>query len=386
MFSNSVKLFKLMGFDIKVDPSWFLIATLIVWTLSTGYFPQLLEDESQFTYLVLSVVAMIGFFGSLILHELAHSVVARQHGVEIKGITLFVFGGVAELGSEPKTARSEFLIAVAGPAMSFVLSALNWSAAVMTQAFGPATALTVVLSYLAIINLVLGIFNLLPAFPLDGGRVYRAFLWSRTGNFLEATRRASNLGSRIAFVLIGLGLLLVFTGQGLGGLWQVFIGIFLLTAAKGTYTQTLITSALKNKTVGSMMTETPHTITPDKSLSELVNLTMLRHRVGFVPVVEDDVLLGYVDNEVLNRIDRENWSNTQVDDVFVAINDENTVSATLSAHELFEQMSKQGRRKFLVATDHHLEGVITLSDLMGYLAVLQQVGPTRFQTPSISLP
>jgi Zn-dependent protease/predicted transcriptional regulator len=375
MFSNSVKLFSLLGFDVKLDPSWFLIATLIVWSLSTGYFPQSIEGETQVTYLLLAIVAMIGFFASLVLHELAHSVVARRYNVEIKGITLFVFGGVAELGSEPKTAGTEFWIAVAGPAMSFALSWVFWSASLLASALGSPESASVVLSYLAIINLILAVFNLLPAFPLDGGRVYRAVLWNKTGDFFEATQRASDLGSKIAYALIALGLFLVFSGYGLGGLWQVFIGLFLLSAAKGTYHQMLVTSALSGKTVSEMMSKPLYTVTPDKSLSELVNLTMLRHRMSFVPVVEGKQLLGYIDGEVLGRIDRENWSNTQVGDVFVALSDENSVAGTVSAHELFTRMSKQGRRKFLVATGDQLLGVITLSDLMEYLAVLQQVGP-----------
>ncbi len=374
MFSNSIKVFTLLGFDIKIDPSWVLIAALIVWSLSTGYFPQIVEGETRETYLTMALLGMLAFFASLILHELAHSLVARRFGVDIKGITLFIFGGVAELESEPKSAGSEFWIAIVGPATSFALALVFWALSVIGEAARAGDAAVAVLDYLAIINLVLAVFNLLPAFPLDGGRVYRAVLWNRSGDILDATRRASTLGSYIAYALIGVGILGLFSGSQVGGLWQVFIGLFLLIAAKSTYQQTLVNAALKNKTVASMMTPDPHTASPDQSLAELVNLVMLRHRTSYVPVVEDGVVLGYVDGSVLGNIDRDNWSSTQVGDVFVAVGPGNSVPPNLPASAVLERMSRAGQRKFMVIDGQRLLGVITLADLLEYLRVLQDLG------------
>lgn len=374
MLSNSIKIFTLFGFEIKLDPSWFFIAALIVWSLSVDFFPSVLENPGDQSYVIISIIGMLGFFGSLILHELAHSLMARRVGVHIKGITLFIFGGIAELDSEPETASSEFWIAIVGPAMSLALSvgfiALSRIAAMTLNS----EAIVALLAYLATVNLVLAVFNLLPAFPLDGGRVYRAFLWNRSGDFLQATRRASNMGVGLAYVLIGMGILGLFGGLQIGGLWQVFIGIFLLITAKGTYQRTLFSAALKDKTVGSMMSRNPFTVSPDQTLSELVNLIMLRHHTVFVPVVEDGVLLGYVDSDVVGTIDRGNWSSTFVGDVFVARDNTNSITPETPASAVLDRMLEAKRRKFLVVEDGHLLGVITLSDMMGYLSVLQEVG------------
>lgn len=372
MFARSVKILTLQGFDIKVDPSWILIATLITWSLATQYFPQVIPEAKDPFYLVLAVLAMLGFFASLILHELAHSVVARKYDVDIKGITLFVFGGVAELKSEPKTPGSEFLIALAGPVMSLLLSLGFWfSSIILTQL--NFTALASVVGYLALINLILALFNLLPAFPLDGGRVFRAYLWGRSQNFLAATQTATKVGSVFAYVLIGVGLLNVFAGAAISGLWEVFIGLFLLTAARANYQHELTKAAFRNKVVASMMTEKPVITSPEHTLSHVINQLMLRHRVSFVPVVENGVLLGYVDSDVLSKIDRENWPNTKIGDVYVPLSEENSVGKDLPANQLMKQMSETGRRKFLVVRDQTLLGVVTLFDMLGYLAILQQI-------------
>ncbi|MFY0691080.1 MAG: site-2 protease family protein [Paracoccaceae bacterium] len=378
MFSRSVKILTVLGFDIKVDPSWLLIAALIVWSLSSGYFPVVMPGATGEIYLGMAVFAMLGFFVSLVLHELAHSVVARRYGVEIKGITLFVFGGIAELGSEPKTAASEFWIAVAGPAMSFSLAALFWLTSGIAGALSASPLLSVVLGYLGLLNFILAVFNMLPAFPLDGGRVYRAYLWHRSGNMLEATRRASELGTTFAYILMAIGVFSLFGGRQMGGLWQIFIGLFLLMAAKTTYQQQLIKVSLADKTVASMMTPDPIVASPDLTLEALANQIMLPRRTGFVPVVEDGVLLGCVDSAVLASIDRENWTTTRVGDVFVRADSSNSVSMSLPAEEIMKKMTEEDRRKFLVLggrDGRQLVGVITLSDLLGYLQVLNALNP-----------
>ncbi|NNK78492.1 MAG: site-2 protease family protein [Litoreibacter sp.] len=380
MFSRSVKILTLLGFDIKVDPSWLLIAALIVWSLSSGYFPVVMPGATDEIYLGMAVFAMLGFFASLVLHELSHSVVARRYGVEIKGITLFVFGGIAELGSEPKTAASEFWIAVAGPAMSFVLAGLFWISSGLAGALVDSPILAVVLGYLGLLNFILAVFNMVPAFPLDGGRVYRAYLWHRSGNMLEATRRASELGTTFAYILMAIGVFSLFGGSQMGGLWQIFIGLFLLMAAKSTYQHQLIKVSLADKTVATMMTPDPIVTSPDLTLEELANQIMLRRRTSFVPVVDDSVLLGCVDSTVLASIDRENWPTTRVGDVFQRLDESNSVPMSMPAEEIMEKMTSQERRKFLVVDGRdgrRLVGVITLSDLLGYLQVLNELNPQR---------
>ncbi|MDU8912450.1 site-2 protease family protein [Aestuariicoccus sp. MJ-SS9] len=367
MFSNAVKLFTINGFDIKIDPSWLLIAALITWSLSQHYFPESFPDQTMQTYVVMSVVAMLAFFGSLLLHELAHSVVARGYGVPIKGITLFLFGGVAELEAEPKTARVEFLVALAGPAMSLALALGFWVLAQLTPLLALPTAVPEVLGYLAMINLVLGLFNLVPAFPLDGGRVLRAYVWQRTGDILHATEVAARSGTLFAYLLMWLGMIGLFQGALVAGLWQILIGGFVLMAARGSYQAQLARSVFHGKTVRSLMSDHPITVGPDVTLTALADEVMLAHRISFVPVVLDNVLLGHIDSAILARIDRENWPDTRVGDVFVGLDPAFTVSGDLPAQDLMERISRTGQRKFMVTEDHNLRGVISLSDLVGFL-------------------
>jgi Zn-dependent protease/CBS domain-containing protein len=376
MFSNAVRLFDLFGFQIRVDPSWLIIAALIVWSLASGYFPAEVPGLHGGDYLAVAVAAMLGLFASLILHELAHSLMARRFGLGVGGITLFLFGGVAELEREPQSAVSEFWIAVAGPAMSFALALvfrlLEGAAAVA----GASDALVALIGYLATINLVLALFNLLPAFPLDGGRVLRAVLWHLRGDLLAATRTASAAGVAFGYLLVALGFAALFSGQSvIGGLWPILIGLFLAAAARATLQQMLTRRALWGRRVGDLMTRAVHTTGPDRTVRDLVDEIMLRHGVGFVPVVEDGQALGYVDTGTVRAIDRENWDTARVEDVFVALAPEMRAEPREPLERLFDRISTSGRRKFIVEDGRRFAGVITLSDLVAHIGVLRELAP-----------
>lgn len=374
MFPGSFKLMSLLGFEVKIDPSWFLIAALITWSLATGYFPVVLPDEATAAYVLMALAVMLLFFGSLIGHELAHAVVARSFGMRIRGITLFVFGGVAELAAEPDTARAELWMALAGPAMSLALAVLFWIAGLAAVVLELPDAATASIAYLALLNLVLALFNLVPAFPLDGGRVLRAVLWKRHGNLLEATRVAALSGTVFAWLLIGFGLFWLVGGAWFAGLWQVVIGLFLLGAARNAYQQQLMTAALTSRAVEGLMSRTVVFTTPDRTLSDLVENIVLDHRVSFVPVVEAGLLLGYVDLDTVVRIEREYWPTTRVEDVFIASDTTNTVPPDLAAETLIGRMAQSKRRKYLVADGQRLLGVISMSDMVSYFALSVQVG------------
>jgi len=367
MFTNAIKVFTLNNFDIKVDPSWLLIAALITWSLSRLFFPDVLPGAGMPVYLAMAVISMLGLFASLLMHELAHSIVARHLGVPIKSITLFLFGGVAELEAEPTSAPVEFWIAVAGPAMSFCLAAGFWTLEILTTWFGVPAAIIAILSYLAGINLVLAVFNLLPAFPLDGGRVLRALLWLRSGDVLSATRSATRSGAFLAYTVMTLGILSLFQGALFSGVWLILIGGFVLAAARASYAQQLAKLAFDGRTVGVLMTPNPVTISPDATLSEFVNQIMLHKHVTFVPVLEGDVLLGHMDQSILAGIDRENWATTRVGDVFSGLDQGVITTADVPVQDLLATISNTGQRKFLVVSDHNLVGVITLSDLIRFL-------------------
>ena len=374
MFKNAITIFRVYGIDIRIDPSWLLIAGLFVWNLSVQYFPQLLPGLSQATYISLGVVAMLGFFGSLLLHELARSVVAIFYGLKITGITLFIFGGVAGMKSEPKDARSEFWIAIAGPAMSFALAGFGYLMANLLVSVGGNDAIVVLLAYLGIANLVLAIFNLVPAFPMDGGRVLRAFLWYLKSDLEYATRIASRLGSALGVGFMALGLLSVLNGAGVGGFWLILIGFFVLGSSRGAYESQVAERILHGHTVDQIMTRAPVTIPPWATLDELVHDVMLGKNVGFVPVVNKTEVLGYIDRKILHGIDRDTWGGLTVGDVYAPLSPDNSVAENFKVMELVERMQTEGQRKFLVVHKRQLLGVISLSDIISYISLEKELG------------
>jgi Zn-dependent protease len=218
MFTKSYRLFSILGFRISIDLSWFFLAALIIWSLGSSFFPEMLPAREPATYYLIAAIAALGMFASIVFHELAHAIVARYYQIKIAGITLFIFGGVAELEDEPPTAKSEFLVAIAGPISSYVLAgALFLIIEILSSAIP--SELYAVLTYLMVINLVLATFNLIPAFPLDGGRMLRATLWWIQGSLSKATRSASILGAVLGVALMVYGIYNSFQGSSLGGMW-----------------------------------------------------------------------------------------------------------------------------------------------------------------------
>ena len=376
MFKNAITIFRVYGIDIRIDPSWLLIAALFVWNLSAQYFPQLLPELSQATYISLGVVAMLGFFASLLLHELAHSVVAISYGLKITGITLFIFGGVAGLKSEPKDARSEFWIAVAGPAMSFALAGFGYLMANLLDSVGISDPIVVLFAYLGIANLVLAVFNLVPAFPMDGGRVLRAFLWYLKSDLEFATRVASRLGSALGVGFMALGLFLVLNGAGVGGFWLILIGFFVLSSSRGAYESQMADRILHGHTVDQIMTRAPVTVPPWTTIDELVQDVILKKNIGFVPVVSGTELLGYIDRKILHGVDRNAWDRLTVGDVYAPLSPGNSVAGNFSVTKLIERMQTEGQRKFLVVHERQLLGVISLIDIISYISLEKEFGRT----------
>ncbi|AKH99268.1 Zn-dependent protease [Hoeflea sp. IMCC20628] len=374
MFKNAVQLFEIFGFKLKVDPSWLLIAALIVWSLSTSYFPDVLPRETSTLYTVLGIIAMLGMFASLILHELSHALVARSYGLKVGGITLFIFGGVAELEEEPHDPKSEFQIAIAGPLMSLFLAALFYGLSNLAAGESEIGLAGAVFGYLALINVVLAVFNLIPAFPLDGGRMLRAVIWHLTQDLLRATRISSRIGSAFGLFLMLTGAFAAFAGGGVGGFWQILIGFFILNASNGSYQNLLFKAALRGKTAASLMSERVHTVDVESSIADLVDDVMLRHGVSFVPVVSGEKLLGYADTAGAGAVDRQDWAGRPVSEIMVPSGPETTVLPSTPLNEVFKLLSAHPRRKLMVAQGGRLLGVISLSDLMHHLALEQEIG------------
>lgn len=365
------RIFNIFGFEIKLDSSWLILAVLIVWGLSDSNFPARVTDLGRSDHIALGVAAMLGFFLSLILHALAHSLVARQFGLGLGSITLFVFGDVSELDEGPASARSEFWIATAGPAMSLTLAGLAGLVLQMADAASLSPGLRALVSFLTAVNLVLALFNLLPAFPLDGGRALRAALWHWRKDVVRATRIVTMITQSFSVCLITVGLLSLFTGRSGTGLWCVLIGLYLQMAARMTLRNFMMRKTLGGMTVADLMTKTPEAVDVEMTIEALVAQLMLPNTFTFVPVIEGDHLLGYVDAAMLRSIARDNWGNTLVGDIFEPASRDNTVPPDMATADLVRRMAVTGRRKYMVARDQRLIGIVTQSDLIGYLSVLQ---------------
>ncbi|MGD2032394.1 MAG: site-2 protease family protein, partial [Gammaproteobacteria bacterium] len=253
-------LFTILGFKVRLNLSWILLGLLITWTLAEGFFPERYPDLGTRTLWWMGVAGALGVFFSIVFHELSHSLVGRRFGLPVGGITLFVFGGIAELRHEPRTPRTEFLMAAAGPLSSFVLAGVFFLGDHLGQRMGWPVPVIGVLHYMGFINLVLAIFNLVPAYPLDGGRIFRAALWAWRKNMLEATRIASRVGGFFGLALMVLGVLAFLAGDLIGGMWSFLIGGFLKGAATTSYRQLLTRQFLEGRTVADFMNDRPLTV------------------------------------------------------------------------------------------------------------------------------
>lgn len=379
MFGKRITLFKLLGFAVHVDLSWIILALLVTWSLAAGLFPQALPGLSPASYWWMGVAGAAGLFLSIVFHELFHSLVARRFGLPMKGITLFIFGGVAEMDEEPPSPKAEFFMAVVGPLSSVALAAAFSLVAGLAGASGKAVPVAVVLGYLATINLVLAVFNLLPAFPLDGGRMLRSMLWRWKKSLRWATRVASRIGSWFGLAIIFFGIVNVIRGNFIGGIWQFMIGMFLRSAAEMSYQQVVVRRALEGATVAQFMNRDPVTAPSSLTVRELVEGLIYRYHFKMFPVMEGNRLLGCITTRRVKEIPREEWDRRTVGDATVRCSGENTVGPGADALKALSLMNRTGNSRLMVLDGDRLVGVISLKDIMGYLAVRMDLGEEEFQ-------
>jgi Zn-dependent protease/predicted transcriptional regulator len=356
-----------LGVPISLDLSWFIILALILGTFSAASFPALLPGQERLTYLVMGSAGAFLFFASLLIHELSHAVEARRRGIEVEGITLFVFGGMARTRSEPERPLDEFVIAGVGPLASAILAGLFVGLSVPAARLGwDPTA--VVLRYLGILNLALALFNLLPGFPLDGGRLLRAAVWGATGSLRTGTRVATRAGRLLGLLLMGVGFLGILGGGGfIGGLWMVFIGWFLMQAAGSSYDQLLLTEVLRGITAREGMTGDPETVPPDLSVDALVHDHFLKRPYSAFPVTDDGIVVGLVSLSSVKGLERDRWSDLRVADIMSPLEETVVVEPELPMLQVLERMSRSGNRRALVARDWELLGIISARDLARWL-------------------
>lgn len=370
MFGKRINLFKLLGFQVRIDFSWIIIAVLIAWSLSTGLFPVQFEGLSTQTYWIMGIVGAIGLFLSIIIHEFSHSLVARKYGMPMKGITLFIFGGMAEMTDEPPNPKAEFMMAAVGPISSIIIAGIFYAIYSAGVAGGIPKPVNGVVQYLAFINALLAAFNTVPAFPLDGGRVLRSVLWGIKGNLRWATRVSSFIGSGFGVLLIVLGVLNFFGGNFIGGMWWFLIGMFLYSAAKMSYQQLLTRRALEGESVRRFMKTDPVTVTPDMTLDKLVEDYVYVFHHKMYPVVSDsDRVEGCVTTRQIKEVPREEWNQKRVRDVQVKCSEENTISPDADAIKALSMMNKNGESRLIVKEGDRLAGVVALKDMLKFLSL-----------------
>lgn len=370
---NSFLIATIFGIEIRGDFSLFLGFGLVLWSLGSHYFPMSYGGLTTLDTWTLAVAAAVFVFVSVVAHELGHSLVSIKTGVPVKVITLHIFGGLAQISREPRRARDELLMALAGPAVSLVLglgfSALGWAGpdrvGLKLAAFG---------SWLGMINLLLAAFNMVPGFPLDGGRVLRAVIWGLTGNFKRATQIAGATGRLASFALIAWGILQVFGGNWADGLWIAFIGWFLHSAATQSVAQVALQDALAGHTaMDVVMTDCPH-VPPTMTLDKLVNDVAIPSGRRCFPVVSGERVNGLITLHEVKSIPREKWTSTTVGSAMKLLGQLATVLPDTPLYEVLERMAKADVAQMPVVKDGKLEGMVMRDRILAFLQARSEMG------------
>lgn len=366
---DSFYLFKLFGFEVRLDWTWFFLAILITWTLAAGYFPLRSPGLSKNVYWVMGIIGAAGLFISIILHELSHSLVGRYYGVPISGITLFIFGGIAEMRDEPPSPKAEFLMSIAGPLLSITLG-IGFYLLLQLGYFAKwPTPFNAVIGYLSMINFIVGIFNLFPGFPLDGGRVLRSILWWWKNDLVWATKISYRGGIGLAYGLIFLGILQFIYGALIAGLWMFLLGFFLQYLSRMSYNQLIIKQFFQGKTLKKYAKMNPISVESNITIQDLVNNFFYKYYHRLYPVTENGKLVGCVSFNEIRQIDQDKWPEFQVSQIMLKCSPDNTMDVHTDVSKALQIMSVQKLGR-MVVTDHgKLYGMITLKDLMDVISI-----------------
>lgn len=398
---------KLAGISFQIHWSWFLAVFLIAWTLAVGFFPATLPEysDADAVYWAMGLLAALGLFGSVVLHELGHAIVAKFFDVPVRGIRLFVFGGVAELGGEPKKPSHEILIALGGPVVTILLIVLynlvfslvlTWSPVawnltdgVLTLQGGTLLAAggAAILFYLAMINTFVLLFNMIPAFPLDGGRVLRGIVWSVSGSFLTSTRIAGSVGIAFSWLLFVAGALMAFRGNLLGGIWLFFLGSFLQNAAQSSIAYAQLQQLLRGVHVGDMMRRQPMTIAAHRTLREAADLYFLQYPHKAYPVVEDGRFLGILTLRTLQEVPRHQWEMVYVGEVVLRDGQLPLVRPDEPVLQALHIMAESGESRLAVVENSLLVGLLCRRDVMDLIEIRAGLTlPRPETTPAENVP
>jgi Zn-dependent protease/predicted transcriptional regulator len=373
MLKSSIKLFKIFGIEIRLDYSWFIIFALLIYYFGFSYFPVVLPGLDKGYIAIITVLTVILFFFSILFHEVSHSVVAKRKGIPVSRISLFIFGGMSEIEKEPDKPITELLMSIAGPIASFILAIIFGIIWYYTRKILP---VNVPAGYLALINLMLGIFNLLPGYPLDGGRVLRSILWKAYNDLKKATFIASTTGRVIGFIMIASGIYLIFTNNFLNGIWLAFIGWFLQASAYASYRQLVFDTSIKGFKVKDMMNENIVTVSGDVTLEKLVDDYFMKYRYGRFPIVEDSdkkELIGLVSIHDVKTIPRAEWESTKSMDIVKPVADNEIIDADAEASDALRKMVKYNLSHLVILTGKKIRGLITKSDIMQFIQLYSEI-------------
>jgi Zn-dependent protease/CBS domain-containing protein len=357
---SSVRLGRIAGIEFGVNWSWLVVFALIVWTLASGIFPSTNPGLSKGTHIAMAIVAAFFFFLSILLHEFGHALQARREGIEIDGITLWLFGGVARFKGSFTSPGAEFRVAIAGPLVSLVLGALFVAIALIP---GLPSAVDGVVSWLGYINLTLLVFNLIPAQPLDGGRVLHSALWRLRGDFVWATRVAANVGRAFGYVLIAGGIAMFIFQSSFSGAWLAFLGWFLLNAATAEARYLLTQQALSGVRVRDVMTPNPVVVSADTTLGDFMDNVMLSQRHTTYPVVDDGRPVGLLPFRCVANVPRGEWDRRRVRDCLIALDEVPVLREDEEAVDALAELSQSAGGHALVVANGGLAGIVSTSDL-----------------------
>jgi Zn-dependent protease len=370
VFRHTIPIGRVLGIPIDLDYSWFLIAALITWILAVNYYPAEFKGGTSAEYWLMGAVTAVLFFGSIVVHELAHSWVALRYKIPVQRITLFIFGGVSQIAGEPPSASAEFLIAVVGPLTSLALAAIFFLLERLLVSAPPALA---VAKYLALINGLLGLFNLIPAFPLDGGRIFRAIVWGMNKNFRRATLIAASTGRFFGFLLIIAGVWQALRGNVINGLWIAFIGWFLESAAGAQVQQQMVQGLLGGHKVSEAMGSECTHISEDTSLQKLIDQEVLSHGRHCFLVDRGDRVVGLLTLHNIKEIPRPSWATTTAAQAMIPIEKLNRIDPKAELWTAMEKMGRDGINEMPVMLGNNLVGLLSTGDIVKYLHTLQQV-------------
>jgi Zn-dependent protease len=368
---HNVPLGRILGISVGLDYSWFLIFALFTWMLAGSYYPAEFKHWPPLLYWFIGAVTAIMLFGSVLLHELGHSVVALWYKMPVQSITLFLFGGVAQIGAEPPSAKAEFLIAIAGPVVSLMLAVLFALVQPVVAAIEPLWGLA---KYLAYINLALALFNLIPGYPLDGGRVFRAFIWAATADVRRATVIAANTGRFFGFVFIFAGVWKMFNGDFGGGVWIAFIGWFLDNAASAQVHQVVSQGLLAGHTAAQAMSSHCATVPADLTLQQLVDEHILASGQRCFLVARQEETVGMVTLHRMKEVPRSDWGTTTAAQAMLPLEALKRISPDTKLWAALELMDRGGVNQLPVMTDGRIVGMLSREDVISFLRTVQEVG------------